>query len=131
MCIRLRTCPILSLDLEDGLANGALADTWLMTILWPEDGKLTWLASNERLCLHTRILGDILSLVVLYLRKVLQRSISVGFLVIKWNLNINHLAMSLDNGILLFLTLSLSDIQEKVCALNRICLLYTSDAADE
>ena len=101
-----------------------IADTWLMTILWPEDGKLTWLASNERLCLHTRIFGDILSLVVLNLRKVLQRSISVGFLIIKWNLDIDHLAMSLDNSILLVLTLSLSNIQKKVGALNRMLTCF-------
>ena len=111
--------PRLSLDLEDSLVDGALADTWLMTVLWPEDGKLTRLAGNERLRLHARILGNILCLVILYLWKVLQRSISVGFLIIKWNLDIDHLAMSLDNSILLVLTLSLSNIQKKVGALNR------------
>ena len=84
----------LILNLEDSLVDITTTDAWLMTVLWPENGKLTWLAGNERLRFHTRILGYILSLVIFHFRKISKRSIAISLLVVKRNLNIQ---IPLDN----------------------------------
>ena len=69
-------------NLEDSLVDITVTDAWLMTVLWPENGKLTWLAGNERLRLHTRILGHILCFVIFHFRKISKRSIAISLIVV-------------------------------------------------
>ena len=97
-----------------------LADAWLMTVLWEEDSKLAWLAGYQCLSLHTRIQGTILSLVVFHFREILYRRISIGFLCVERNLNINHLAMSLDGSLFFGLSVSYSDIYKEIITQDRM-----------
>ena len=110
----------LILNLEDSLVDITTTDAWLMTILWPEDSKLTWLAGNERLRFHTRILGYILSLVIFHFRKISKRSIAISLLVVKRNLNINHLAMCFKNSIFLAFSVSCRYINKEVTLLDKM-----------
>jgi hypothetical protein len=111
---------VLSLYLEDSLMDITLADAWLMTVLWEEDSKLAWLAGYQCLSLHARIQGAILSLVVFHFREILHWRISIGFLCIHRNLNINHLAMCLDGSFFLGLAMSDSDIHKEIITLDRM-----------
>ena len=91
-----------------------------MTVLWEEDGKLAWLAGYQCLRLHSWIQGAILCLVVLHLWQVLHWRVAVGLLCVQRNLDVDHLAVSLDGSLFLCLAVSHGNVYEEIVALDRV-----------